>query len=329
MNDSTKVSIVVPIFNVEQFLQECLDSILVQTHHNLEIILVDDGSPDKSGEIADNNAVRDTRIKVIHKKNGGVSTARNAGLEQVTGDYFCFADADDRLEPDYVEYLLGLAVKYQTEVSLTTDHYTTFNTAGPQNNAEEVVTGIEAACAILSYKMPIGVYCKLFSSDLLKKGAHFEEQLFIGEGFNFNVDSFMMAEKVAVGHHKVYFYRKDNEESAMTRFRIEKVRCALKAIDYIEKKHGEKDDYLDKCIKFARWHTSCDMLSFMTNARAGKQYPIEYRQYYQTARRDALEALSLNIYNREKIKAVLTFIYPKTLALLIRWRSALHKRQHS
>ncbi len=329
MKEEIKVSIIVPVYQVENYLQECIDSILAQTHRNIEIILVDDGGPDKSGDIADKNAVMDSRIKVIHKKNGGVSSARNVGLVQVTGDYFCFADADDRLEPDYVEYLLSLVVRYHTEISLTTDHYTTFNTSGAQNNAVEEVSGLDAACAILSYKMPIGVYCKLFSRDLLKRGLRFEEELFIGEGFNFNVDSFMMANNVAIGHRKVYFYRKDNEESAMTRFKIEKVQCALKAIDYIEKKHGGKDDYLDKCIKFARWHTSCDMLSFITNARAGKQYPIEYRQCYKKARRDALAALSLNIYNREKIKAVLTFIYPKTLALLIRWRSALHKRQHS
>ena len=327
MNEEIKVSIIVPVYQVERYLQECLDSILEQTHKNLEIILVDDGSKDKSGEIADNCAAKDERVIVIHKENNGVSAARNTGLSRLTGDYFCFADADDRLEKDYVEYLLDLAVKNHSEVALTTDLFTTFNQGGLQDDSYGTVSGRDAACSILCYKIPVGVYCKMYSREILDKGIRFEEELFIGEGFNFNVDSFMKAERVTIGHRKVYFYRRDNEGSAMTRFRIDKIRCALKAIDYIEKKHAGNDLYFAKCVKFARWHTHCDMLFFMYNANAKKEYPEEYKKCYEVARKDAPVAFSVDTYRRERIKAFLTLIYPNTIAHLIRWRRRLNERK--
>ena len=106
------ISIIVPIYNVEQYLRECVDSILAQSYQNLEIILVDDGSPDRCGAICDEYAAADPRIKVIHKVNGGLSDARNAGLEVATGDYIGFVDSDDWIAPDMFSYLLkGLEEK--------------------------------------------------------------------------------------------------------------------------------------------------------------------------------------------------------------------------
>ena len=103
----SKVSIIVPIFNAEKYLQSCIDSIAKQSHDNLEIILVDDGSTDKSGKIADEYAKKDKRIKVIHQKNQGQSAARNAGLKKATGDYIGFTDADDELKSSFVADLLA------------------------------------------------------------------------------------------------------------------------------------------------------------------------------------------------------------------------------
>lgn len=125
---TTKVSVVVPIYNVERFLPQCLDSIVSQSHKDLDIILVNDGPTDSSARIADDYAARDGRIRVIHKKNEGVSTARNAGIEAAKGEYVCFVDGDDYVMPDYVEYMLGMAVKNNASVALTTRMYSIFNT---------------------------------------------------------------------------------------------------------------------------------------------------------------------------------------------------------
>ena len=109
MMDSLKmVSVIIPIYNVENFVEKCIESILFQTIQNLEIILVDDGSSDGSGDICDVYAKKDARIKVIHKKNGGVSSARNMGISNATGEYICFVDGDDFVADDYIEYLLRL-----------------------------------------------------------------------------------------------------------------------------------------------------------------------------------------------------------------------------
>lgn len=102
-----KVSIVVPVYGVEKYIAECIESLLAQTYTNLEILLVDDGGKDCSGDICDRYASQDKRIWVIHKPNGGAASARNAGLDAATGEYICFVDGDDAVQPDYVKLLLA------------------------------------------------------------------------------------------------------------------------------------------------------------------------------------------------------------------------------
>ena len=105
------VSIIIPVYNVEKYLKRCLDSVLAQTYTNIEVIAVDDGSTDASGEILDEYAQKDERVKVIHKSNGGVSSARNCGLDAVSGDYVTMFDADDYVNVRFVEILLKTATE--------------------------------------------------------------------------------------------------------------------------------------------------------------------------------------------------------------------------
>jgi len=110
------VSVIVPVYNVEEYLARCVNSILSQTYANLEVILVDDGAKDSSGRICDEFAEKDSRVRVIHKENGGLSSARNAGIDIAQGDWLEFVDSDDWLEPDAVENLLSLALEHQVEL---------------------------------------------------------------------------------------------------------------------------------------------------------------------------------------------------------------------
>jgi glycosyltransferase involved in cell wall biosynthesis len=112
------ISVIVPIYNVEAYLPRCLDSIVNQTYQNLEIILVDDGSPDNCGTICDEYANRDSRIRVIHKENGGVSSARNAGLDVMQGDYLTFVDPDDWLSLDAVQVLYDRLVEDGSDMAI-------------------------------------------------------------------------------------------------------------------------------------------------------------------------------------------------------------------
>ena len=113
-----KISIIVPVYNVEKYLHQCVDSIISQTYTNTEIILVDDGSPDNCGKICDEYAQKDNRIKVIHKPNGGLSEARNFGIEVATGDWLMFIDSDDYIENNMIEKLYNIAVQEDAQIAL-------------------------------------------------------------------------------------------------------------------------------------------------------------------------------------------------------------------
>lgn len=110
------ISVIVPVYKVEQYLSRCIDSIIHQTYRNLEIILVDDGSPDRCGIICDEYAKRDNRIRVIHKENGGQSDARNVALDVMTGDYVMFVDSDDWIDSETCETVLNQVIEHQADI---------------------------------------------------------------------------------------------------------------------------------------------------------------------------------------------------------------------
>lgn len=114
---NTLISVIVPIYNVEKYLARCVDSIVNQTYKNLEIILVDDGSPDRCPQMCDDYAKKDSRIKVVHKKNGGLSDARNAGIAVATGEYISFIDSDDYVSDDFFECLLNVMNKENSDIA--------------------------------------------------------------------------------------------------------------------------------------------------------------------------------------------------------------------
>ncbi|MBR9961668.1 glycosyltransferase family 2 protein [Anaerostipes sp. Marseille-Q3525] len=112
------ISVIVPVYNVEKYLKKCVDSITSQTYKNLEILLVDDGSTDSSGQICNEFEKNDARIKVIHKKNGGLSDARNAGLDRAKGQYYAFIDSDDYIQDNTIEIMLNAIKKNKSEIAV-------------------------------------------------------------------------------------------------------------------------------------------------------------------------------------------------------------------
>ncbi|MBQ7923523.1 MAG: glycosyltransferase family 2 protein [Clostridia bacterium] len=152
------ISVIVPVYKVEPYLRRCVDSIIKQTYTNLEIILVDDGSPDMCGMICDEIAEKDDRIKVIHKKNGGLSDARNAGIEIATGEWLSFIDSDDWIEPTMYEKLIHNANKHSAQISIggvfdeamTIDGIVVIKTTADKGNSIEIRNKVNAIEHFLS-----------------------------------------------------------------------------------------------------------------------------------------------------------------------------------
>ena len=156
---SKLVSIVVPVYNVEKYLERCVDSLINQTYKNIEIILVDDGATDNSGELCDKLLFKDSRIKVFHKLNGGLSDARNYGINQATGEYLLFVDSDDWVENEIVEKLYNSIEQNSADISvcgfndLVDDTIT--NKRGPVEN--KTLNSIDAINSLLYDGDSIGV----------------------------------------------------------------------------------------------------------------------------------------------------------------------------
>lgn len=163
------VSIIVPIYGVEEYLNQCVDSIVNQTYKNTEIILVDDGSPDKCPEICDAFAKKDKRIKVIHKKNGGLSDARNAGIDYAQGEYLVFIDSDDWIEITMIEHLLSTCKKYDVKLAscarcIMDEDYVS---SVAFNGKERVYTAEEALNEVFSGKsMDVAAWDKIYARNL-------------------------------------------------------------------------------------------------------------------------------------------------------------------
>lgn len=133
-----KLSVIVPIFNQIDYMQRCVDSLINQTEKDIEIILVDDGSNDGSAAVCDNYRLKNNNIQVIHKENGGLSSARNAGLRKATGDYIAFVDSDDWVELDTYEYCLGLISKYKADIAKIAYVYTYDNAENKTSIKEKI-----------------------------------------------------------------------------------------------------------------------------------------------------------------------------------------------
>ncbi len=312
------VSVIVPMYNVEKYLSQCIESIMAQTYENLEIILVDDGSVDNTGKIADTYASCDNRIRVLHTDNKGVSSARNYGIEISEGDYICFVDADDYIMPDYVEYLLGLIG--DADISLTTDMFSNFDNKQNVDDVLEIYTAERATEQILCYNIPIGVYCKMYKRSFLGDELRFISTLVIGEGFNFNTLTFQRANYVVVGHRKIYYYRRNNPTSVTTKFSANKWENGLYAIDVIKKDFVLHSKKLIKAWEYAYWRTHTDVYDAIVLAGAEEKCPDLYKKCLRVVRNNALSALRVPTSKRNKIRALIMMIFPRIIPWAMKQR---------
>ena len=205
-----KLSVIVPVYNVEAYLPACIKSILAQTFSDLELILVDDGSPDNCGTVCDVYATRDCRVRVIHQRNQGVSAARNAGLKAASGEYIGFVDPDDWIAPEMYEILLQAAASNGAQIAAC--GFTFCDELGGHRHRQAVPAGLYNREALLLsiYGMPNrfhGSMCnKLFDRAVLD-GQFFDESVTIGEDWLLLYDCYCRTELAAAVEDCLYFVR--------------------------------------------------------------------------------------------------------------------------
>lgn len=227
-----KISIIIPVYQVEKYIKRCLDSILFQTYSNLEIILIDDGSRDMSGKICDEYAIKDSRIKVIHQDNAGVSVARNKGLDICTGDYITFVDSDDFLEPFMYEKMMEKVTEYNCDVvmcdcvkddGVIQTPYTHDIRAGfyNYNQLKEEYYPHLLMMENVEYPATISNCLILFKREVASniryiEGVRYSEDLLFGAQLLYNAKSFYYMKD------EFYYHYWMNSESASHKFKIDK-----------------------------------------------------------------------------------------------------------
>lgn len=223
------VTVVVPIYNVELYLDQCVESILNQSYTNLEIILVDDGSTDNSASMCDAYCLREDRIKVIHKKNGGLSSARNRGIDVATGTYIIFVDSDDYLHPCMVEKMIKTAMLHDS--SIVCCDYTSSNFPSSEMNDVEILDNSLAICRLFDDSaFKCYAWNKIYKKDLFDTIRYPHGKLF--EDIPVTYDLFKKTDKIVYLKNKLYYYRIREGSITKSKFTAGN-RDLLEAINYV------------------------------------------------------------------------------------------------
>lgn len=229
------ISIIIPVYNTELYLKKCIESVILQTYNNLEIILIDDGSTDKSYDIGKEYALKDSRIILLKQKNSGVSKARNLGIEKASGDWITFLDSDDWLEPNALEVLLNNALKYDADMVMANFfyNYSDYERIGylsknilrktDINSYPLAILVPEASNYYDKTNLDIEIYaaacCKLTRKEIISKHhLTFNEKLHLGEDGLFHLKTFLKVKEAIVINEHLYHYRM-HENSAIHKYK--------------------------------------------------------------------------------------------------------------
>ncbi|EGJ72047.1 glycosyl transferase family 2 [Bacteroides coprosuis DSM 18011] len=310
MKKSSLISIIVPVYNVEKYLCRCVNSLLKQTYHNLEIILVNDGSPDNCPYICDKYAEQDSRIKVIHKSNGGLSSARNAALDVMNGDYVFFLDSDDYLHCETLTTMLDIANQYNAEL-VQCSYFRGKKDVFPNIKIKRNVEIYLGNSIFYSNKQNIIVCGKLYSSKLWQN-----VRMPVGR---VNEDDFTTwklyykADKIVVTKSKFYYYY-DNENSITA---SQKKKLKLDFVDAYKERIAffyEKNEVL--LTKISQWRFCLPLLNACIQGSLTKEEKAFCRKLFEENACDAIKCSKVKLSHRLLISGYL--YYPSIIAWIYR-----------
>ena len=306
-----KVSVIVPIYGAGRYLHQCIDSILVQTLKEIEIILVDDGSKDECPQICDAYGAQDKRIKVIHKPNSGYGHSVNVGIEVASGEYVGIVDADDWIEPDMFETLYALAWKYQADV-VESDFFRYVSKTNssravnmvPQTEANRLITPAE--CPDVLNMVPV-IWTSIYKKEFLNRtgirlletpGASYQDT-----GFHFKV--WFEARKVYLIDRAFYHYRIDNADSSVRN--MQKIVCVCdewKEIIRFLKIKGSYERFASRVceLQYNTYMWNWKRLPFVLQKQFICIFASEFKSYQEAG------LLKSEIIDRKKYKRILEII---------------------
>lgn len=263
------ISVIVPVYNVEYYLEKCIQSICTQTYSRLEIILVDDGSTDRSGRICDQWAQQDPRIKVIHKENGGLSDARNAGIEAASGNYYMFIDSDDTICPDMAERLYAAATRQNCEIAVCNmvRIYDDGSTE-PFYHPVDILTVLDGLQRFETLCQP-SVCNKMFLAELFRdirfpKGKYYEDT------FVYHILAHR-ASRIALTGHDGYFYLSRKESI------LGQPQYSDRYFDFVEAVYNRMTYLAGHDIPYYAWQAGLSLYAATSNAEKYIQKSEENR----------------------------------------------------
>jgi glycosyltransferase involved in cell wall biosynthesis len=270
-----QISIIVPVYKVEKYLRKCIDSILKQTYADWELLLIDDGSPDRSGEISDEYAVKDSRIRVFHKPNGGVSSARNLGLDEAQGEYVMFVDSDDWLTPDTLEKCAKYMDKYDVirfgirfVDSEDGSQYRIYNVDEDENLQDYTLK-------VVGRNAMLGVCVGAYKREILETAKiRFSKELISGEDWLVQFQILLKSTNVAFFNSPCYCYNKYNETSCTHGFRYITHLSNVQALSQIINLALDKYSYKELLSRIA--YSKCDLIYDFFASKLVKGYGLSY-----------------------------------------------------
>ncbi len=311
------ITIVVPVYNVEKYLDRCLESITNQSYRNLQIILVDDGSPDASGKICDAWAKQDSRILSLHQKNSGPSVARNYGVQYAKGEYISFIDSDDYVLPEYIEYLYTLLTEHDADISCCGREFSygietvTSIEENKRLNSVQIHTAKEMNQIHGTNSDSVSACCKLYKTQLVIDHPFPEGQLHEDKATTYRI--FYDTPKTVVSDRKLYIYFQGNSTSITHTF-------SPKRLDDMIKTHRDRIKFYkqagDAELVNIAWN---DYVYYITNFSAENRERIN---------KDKLEEIKANevfpiLQSNNKLRLILCLISPGLCNLFLKIYSSL------
>ena len=283
------ITVIVPVYNTEKYLYRCIDSILAQTFTNFELLLIDDGSNDASGQICDEYTTKDNRVRVFHKKNGGVSSARNLGLDNAIGKYIMFVDSDDYMMPGMLEVMLSALESKKADLVVCG----TMETGG---GYWRPVADVDYSINQLNDHFVTLLHTELLSppwNKILKKkiigNIRFSEDISFGEDLLFNIQYLKKCETISFIKEAPFYHEKENENSLVVKFNRNRLLDIEKVWVVVERFSEDKEGLYSKYLR--------DLTVYVRQLLKTKQYSWLEKKNLLEERSSVALIKSLNLFN--------------------------------